>query len=145
LQSWALYSAGPNEAKSISWSSNPVYSGSRSVEVYVEFINGGAVTIEVPFCSTNLSGNTFTAHVRFESSSGALFPGGYVMTVAPGGTSSASIAVGDSTPNALGMWHTWTATLPSGDPSTYLSIYIPQMDTTYSWYGTIYFDEVYIR
>jgi hypothetical protein len=97
----------------------------------------------VPFCSTNVSGKTFTAHARFESSSGTAFEGFEIMVMASG-ASGIYLSSSSGNPFALSQWDTWAATLPVGDASNLLTLYIA-LSGAYGWMGTLYLDDISIQ
>jgi hypothetical protein len=141
-QSWELHPANVN-GRQITQASTPVFSGSHSLAVYTEISDGGNVIVQVPFCSTNLNGKSFSARIRFASGSGNPFPG-FEYMVTHSGASGTYLEAGDADPNSLGQWHTWTATLPFGTDSDSLVLYIG-LNGGAAWKGTMYLDEIVIQ
>jgi hypothetical protein len=113
--------------------------------VYIEDSTGGGgnVMVVVPFCSTDLSGKTFTAHARFESGSLNAFDGFEIMVMASGATGT-YLSSSSGSPFTLNHWDTWTATVPFGSASTSLTLYI-SLSAAYSWMGTLYLDDISLQ
>lgn len=143
-QNWVFQAANTNGLQ-IKQVTTPVVSGTHSLSVYIEINDGGNVILQVPLCSTDLNGLSFGVQMRFESGSGNDFPG-FEYMVAPSGASGTYLqaGAGDSNPNALGVWHSWTATLPFGDASDALTLYIG-LNGGQLWKGTMYLDKIYIQ
>jgi len=141
-QNWVFHPANVNGLQ-LTQATSPVFSGTHSLAVYTEISDGGNVILQVPVCSTSLNGKAFSVKIRFESGSLNAFPG-FEYMVAPSGATGTYLQAGDSDPNSLGKWHNWTATLPFGDPSDTLTLYIG-LTNTFAWKGTMYLDEIYVR